>query len=87
MCAPITLAELQRIFPKGLAPSFETVEALDKADASNFNGHKRYYTDKPIDLSDGPAAVCNQWRADTINDFIACAEKLGYKISSASSTD
>lgn len=77
---PITLEELQQVFPKGLIPSFETVEALDKADASNFKGHKRYYTDEPIQLSDKPAAVCNQWRADSIERFIALAEKLGYII-------
>ena len=80
--APLTLAELKEAFPDGLLKPFGVVASLEAASPSNFSGHKRYYIDEPVMLSDGPAAVCTQWRAGSIKNFIACAEDLGYKISS-----
>lgn len=79
---PLTLAELKETFPDSLLKPFGVVASLEEANPSNFSGHKRYYVDEPIMLSDGPAAVCTQWRAGSIKNFIACAEDLGYKISS-----
>ena len=79
---PLTLAELKETFPDSLLKPFGVVASLEEANPSNFSGHKRYYVDEPIMLSDGPAAVCTQWRAGSIKNLIACAEDLGYKISS-----
>ena len=80
---PLTLAKLKEIFPDELqGGTFGVVAPLPAAAPSNFKGHKRYYTDEAVILSDGPAAVCTQWRADNILKFIAHAEKLGYIISS-----
>lgn len=85
--APITLRELKKVFPDSLLPGkLCVVETLTAADKSNFKGRKRYYTDEAVVLSDGPVAVCTQWRADNILNFIDCAEKLGYSISSTGPT-
>ena len=79
---PLSLAELKQIFPDSLQGTFGVITSLADAQPEKFKGYKRYYTEKPIMLSDGPCAVSNQWRANNIDEFIAAAEKLGYKISS-----
>lgn len=79
---PLTLNRLKEIFPDELQGTFGVITALSTAMSSNFKGHKRYYTDEAIVLSDGPVAVCNQWRYDNIASFIKYAEKLGYIINS-----
>jgi len=76
-----TINELRTKFPDSIQGSFGVFTPLDLADASNFKGHKRYYTDKPITLPDGDIAVCNQWHKDNIINFISAVEKLGYVIS------
>lgn len=82
---PLTYAKLKEVFPDELqGGTFGVFAPLGDASPSNFKGHKRYYTDEAVMLSDGPVAVCTQWRADNIVGFIACAEKLGYIISSTS---
>lgn len=82
---PLTFARLKEAFPDELqGGTFGVFAPLGAASPSNFKGHKRYYTDEAVMLSDGPVAVCTQWRADNIAGFIACAEKLGYIISSTS---
>lgn len=78
----LTLSELQDIFPNKLQGSFGVVVALKDADPANFKGYKRYYTDDPIILTDGPVAVSTQWNGEIIKGFIAVAESLGYIISS-----
>ena len=83
--APLALSQLKAAFPDELGPSgFGIVETLSQATPDNFKGHKRYMTndDQIVHLADGPAAVCNQWRADNLPRFIANAAKLGYEISS-----
>lgn len=82
---PLTLAKLKEAFPDELqGGTFGVVAPLSAAAPSNFKGHRRYYTDEAVILADGPVAVCTQWRSDNIVSFIACAEKLGYIISSTS---
>jgi hypothetical protein len=82
----VSLKDLQEAFPSKLqGRNFSVITPL--ADASDFKGHKRYFTDDPIDLNDGPAAVCNQWRLDNIDAFIDCAKELGYQIKIADSTE
>ena len=81
--APASLPELKKAFPDNLQPgALCVVESLAAANVSNFKGHRRYYLDEPIDLPDGPAVVCDQWRKNNIAPFIARAEELGYTISS-----
>ncbi len=81
--SPITLQELKTVFPDSLMPGkLCTVEALNAADKALFKNHQRYFTDSPIELLDGNAAVCNQWHKDNIIAFIQLSEKLGYEISS-----
>ena len=83
--SPITLAKLQQIFPAEIVgQGFNVVEAWDKAQPENFKGHKRYMVnaDQKLNLDDGPAAVCNQWKIGNIEKFIARATELGYVISS-----
>jgi hypothetical protein len=79
----LSFPELKNAFPDELqGGTFGVFAPLDSADASNFKGHKRYYTDKAISLADGPVAVCDQWHVNNIDLFIKGAEKLGYLISS-----
>ena len=78
---PSTIGELRTKFPDSIQGSFGVFTPMGSADASNFKGHKRYYTDKPVSLPDGDIAVCTQWHKDNIINFIAAAEKLGYVIS------
>lgn len=81
--SPLTFAKLKEVFPDELqGGTFGVIAPLDVAMPKNFKGHKRYYIDEAIALEDGPVAVCTQWRSDNIVNFIACAEKLGYIISS-----
>jgi len=80
----ITLDELKQIFPDTIqGGTFGVFAPIELADSSNFKGHKRYYTEEAISLTDCSVAVSNQWRAENISAFIDCAEQLGYKISSS----
>lgn len=79
----LTLAELQRIFPKALQGSRGVVASADEAnEIYQRTGRKRHFLN-PEDLvaaADSRVAVSTQWGVKNIGRFIEKAKSLGYEI-------
>ena len=78
-----TYMELKEIFPDTLMKRFGLF--ADHDTAVKLSGTRSRYFMKPEQLikikgQKAPIAVCNQWTAKLIVDFIAVAKGLGYKI-------
>jgi len=81
----VSIADLKTAFPDMLqGGTFGVFAPIESAGSENFSGHKRYFTDTPINLADGQVAVCSQWKVDNLENFIDHAAKLGYSIAPSS---
>ena len=82
--ADITHEELQLAFPKQLQGSIGVInETSFVKNKYKDKDHKRHFlnVDEAIQLSDCSVAVCTEWGAGNINNFIKQTEEHGYKIS------
>ncbi len=83
----ITYAELDQAFPKKCQGSSGVFAILDEANAVFAStGRKRHFLkpEEVIEIGDATIAVSNQWGIGNINRFIACANKVGYNITTKS---
>lgn len=76
----ISVSVLKSVFCDRLQGSTGVVATPVEARSKRNDPEKRYYTNEPIYLSDGPIWVCSQWGIENIGNFIDRATSLGYKI-------
>lgn len=76
----ITYTNLKTIFHDNLQGSTGVIATPAEARAKRKDPEKRFFTNFPVMLTDGPIWVCTQWGIGNIDNFIKKTESLGYKI-------
>lgn len=82
----VTASDLNRAFPKYLrSPHGPFVPLSEAMKIFEEEGRKRNFINagEPIELTDGPVAVSNQWGIKRMRAFLENAERLGIEITEA----